>query len=115
MQLTCEDLTPIDAVTGEQLDEILSSDVFGKYTILSQSDSAFIQAASDWQPTDECRAFMKLNDSDPWILEYRDGDSDAHFRAAAYVTLAAVIRTFQSYLRGDQEWRTDFNWKPVTM
>lgn len=113
MQLTCEDLEPIDAVSGEQLDEILSSDVFEKYAILSQSESTFVQAASDWQPTDECRAFMKLNDSDPWILEDRDGDADSHFRAGGYVTLEAVIGAFKSYLRGDQKWRTDFTWKPV--
>jgi hypothetical protein len=113
MNLTCEDLEPIDGVNGEQLIEILSSEVFGKYAILAESESTFIQAASDWQPTDECRDFLKANDSDPWILEYRDGDADAHYRAAVYVTLDEVIDAFQSYLRGDEKWRTDFNWECV--
>ena len=113
MQLTCEDLDPIAAVTSEQLDEVLASDVFGKYAVLSESESVFIQAASDWQPTDECRSFMKLIDSDPWILEYHVGDADAHFRAETYVTLDTVIRAFKSYLDGTEAWRTDVGWKRV--
>ncbi len=113
MKLTCEDLSPIDDVSREQLDEILSSDAFGKFAILSQSDSDFVQAASDWQPTNECAAFLKANDSDPWIIEYRDGTTHTHYRADGYVTLGTVMRAFASYLAGENDWRTSIKWQPV--
>ncbi|MBS0260472.1 MAG: hypothetical protein JSS02_00840 [Planctomycetes bacterium] len=113
MTLTCEDHDPIDDVSEKQLDEILSSDVFGKFAILSNSDSAFIQAASDWQPTDECAAFLEANDSDPWLLERRDGSDDTHFRVQSYVTLDVVRAAFKAYLSGDTRWQTDFVWERV--
>lgn len=114
MQLTCEELDPIDAVRRDQLEEILSSDAFGKFAILSESESAFIQAGSDWQPTDECSEFLKTHDSDPWIIEFRDSETGAHHRAVGYVTLKDVIGAFTSYLDGGGSWRNDFEWKPVS-
>ena len=113
MNLTCEDLDPIDDVTTEQLGEILSTDVFGKFAVLSQSDSEFIQAACDWQPTSECSDFLKANESDPWILEYHEDDT--HYRVQSYVALHLVIRAFKAYLSGNPTWRTDFVWNPITI
>jgi hypothetical protein len=113
MNLTCEDLDPLDDVDPEQLEEILSSDAFDKFAILSQSESAFIQAASNWQPTDECAAFLNSNDSDPWIIEYRDGETGTHYRAEGNVTLGDVMRAFTSYLAGNSDWRTSLHWQPV--
>ncbi|EMB16244.1 hypothetical protein [Rhodopirellula europaea] len=111
MQLTTEELDPIDDVTQEALREILESDVFGKFAILAESETWFIQAASDWQPTDECKQFLKQNDSDPWILEYHDGDTDTHFRANGYKTLNDVLDAFTRYLIRDDSWRSNIDWQ----
>jgi hypothetical protein len=55
------------------LDEVLASDGFGKFAVLSASEEVFIQAANDWEPADAWRAFLAAHDSDPWVLEYREG------------------------------------------
>ncbi|MEI8379175.1 MAG: hypothetical protein WCJ09_03545 [Planctomycetota bacterium] len=111
MQLTTEELEPIDDVTEDALREVLESDAFGKFAILADSESSFMQAASDWQPTDECAQFLKQNDSDPWILEYRDGVTDTHFRANGYKTLNDVISAFTRYLVRDDSWRSNIDWQ----
>ena len=111
MQLETEDLEPIDDVTNESLRKILESDVFGKFAILADSEASFIQAASDWQPTDECAQFLKQNDSDPWILEYHDGPTDTHYRANGYKTLKDVIDAFTQYLVRDESWRSNIDWQ----
>ena len=115
MQLTTEELDPIDDVTEECLREVLNSDVFGKFAILSDSETSFIQAASDWQPTDECAQFLEQNDSDPWILEYHDGDTATHFRATGYKTLNDVIGAFTRYLVRDGSWRSNIDWQIVNV
>jgi len=115
MIFTCEELEPLDDISPEQLNEILSSDSFGKFAILSQSDSDYIQAACDWQPTQECSEFLEEHRSDPWIIEYRDGETSAHFRAEGYVTLDAVASAFASYLCGNEKGRSSFNWQPVVV
>ncbi|MBY0455811.1 MAG: hypothetical protein K2V38_00580 [Gemmataceae bacterium] len=108
MTLTTEELgdTPdVDAVT---LDEILQTDAFGAFAILSKTDGEFIQTGNDWQPSEECRDFLQRHDSDPWVLEYRE--SDQQFRAAGPLTLDQVRQAFRSYLVGDTGWRLGFQW-----
>jgi hypothetical protein len=90
------------------MDEALATDAFGKFAILSASDETFIQAACDWQPGEACRAFMDAHDSDPWVLEYREGGQQ--FRAAGHVTLDQVRHAFRSYLSSGPDWRTGFAW-----
>jgi hypothetical protein len=113
MQLTTEDLDPIGKVTQEVLREILESEVFGKLAILADSPTSYMQAACDWQPTDECAQFVKQYGSDPWILEYRDGQTDAHFRANGYRTLNGVIEAFSRHLARDATWRSNIDWQIV--
>src|SRR5688500_385676 len=108
MTLTTEDLGDMPEVDAATLDEVLASDGFGKFAVLSASEEAFIQAGNDWQPGEACRAFMGSQDSDPWVLEYRGGGR--LFRAAGPVTLEQVRRAFRSYLAGGPEWRTGFAW-----
>ena len=53
MTLTTEDLGDLADVDTAAMDEVLASDAFGKFAILSTSEEAFIQAGNDWQPDDE--------------------------------------------------------------
>jgi hypothetical protein len=108
MTLTTEDLGDIPDVDATAVDEVLRSDAFGKFAILLASNQEFIQAGNDWQPGEECRAFLQQHDSDPWLLEYRE--SGRQFRAAGHVTLQQVQQAFQAYLTGRLEWRLGFVW-----
>ena len=104
MELVWEELAPVDGVSREELNEILSSDCFGKFAILSRSESDYIQAGCDWQPTEECDAFLKAHESDPWVLEYHGATSGTPVRAAGHVTLSTVMLAFASYLAEGNEW-----------
>jgi hypothetical protein len=108
MTLTTEEMGDVPDVDAAAMDEVLVSDVFGKFAILSASDEAFIQAGNDWQPGPDCAAFLAAHESDPWVLEYREGGRQ--FRAAGHVTLDHVRSAFASYLAGGSEWRTGLEW-----
>jgi hypothetical protein len=108
MTLTTEDLGDVPNVSAAALDEVLASDAFGKFAVLSASDAEFIQAGNDWQPGAACRAFLEAHGSAPWVLEY--GEGGRLFRAVGPVTLEQVRRAFRSYLAGGSEWRTGFTW-----
>jgi hypothetical protein len=108
MTLSTEDLGDVPDVDAAALDEVLASDGFGKFAVLSASEEAFIQAGNDWQPGEACRAFMAAHDSDPWVLEYHEGGRQ--FRAVGQVTLEQVRQAFRSYLGGRLEWRARFAW-----
>jgi hypothetical protein len=110
MTLTTEELGDVPDVDAAGLDEVLEPDGFGKFAILSASE-AFIQAGNDWQPGAACETFMDAHDSDPWLLEYREGGRQ--FRAAGHVTLEQVRHAFQSYLVGGSEWRSGFAWSAL--
>jgi hypothetical protein len=115
MWLRTEELGDIPDVTAADIDEILPSDAFGKFLILSASEDTFIQAGSDWQPTPECAAFLRERKSDPWVLEYRDGTTGRQYAATRYVTLDEVRNAFVSYLAGDEAWRSMFSWKELEL
>jgi hypothetical protein len=108
MMLITEDMGEMPDVDAAAMDALLVSDGFGKFAVLSASDEAFIQARNDWQPDAACKAFMQTHDSDPWVLEYREGERQ--FRAAGNVTLGQVRQAFRSYLAGGAEWRSGFAW-----
>lgn len=108
MILTTEDMGDFPDVDATTLDDVLTSDAFGKFAILSTSADNYIQAGNDWQPGPECKEFMYAHDSDPWVLEYREGTRQ--FRAASQVTLHQVHHAFRSYLDGQREWQAEFEW-----
>ncbi|MBN9524192.1 hypothetical protein J0H58_37725 [bacterium] len=113
MTLTTEDMGDLSDVDPAAMDELLASDGFGKFAVLSVSDEAFLQAGNNWQPTPECEAFMAEHGSDPWVLEYRaDGQQ---FRAAGPVTLDQVRKAFLSYLTAGPEWRTGVRWAALDL
>ncbi len=97
MTLTTENLCDVIGVELAVLDELLASDAFGKFAVLSASDQEFIQA----------------HGSDPWVLEYHEHGQ--RFRVEDQVTLEQVRQAFRSYLTGGSEWRTAFNWNEMTL
>jgi hypothetical protein len=113
MVLTTEEFGDFPDVGAADLNEILADDCFGKFVVLSASDSDFIQAACDWSPSEKCAAFMQLHDSDPWVLEYRDGSTNRQYRAAGNVTLHQVRQSFARYLSNDPNWRAAFTWQQL--
>lgn len=85
-------------VTEEELINAFEDDVGrGDFIILSQSEEVYIQAAGEGD--------------DPYVMEYREGDSDHHFQCTQKLPKANVQSAFMKYLRGDDSWKTDFEWK----
>jgi hypothetical protein len=113
MTLTTEGGGDIPGVDASTLDEVLRSDTFGKFVVLVASDDEFIQAGNDWKPSEECQAFLRDHESDPWLLEYRE--SGRLFRAAGHVTLQQVRSAFLAYLSGASAWRSAFAWAELQL
>jgi hypothetical protein len=110
MWLTTEETGDTPEVTAADIDRILTGDGFGKFAVLSASESSFIQAGNDWQPGEECQAFLRGHGSDPWLLECRDGASGRQYRVTGHVTLDQVRLAFLSYLSGTRAWQELFDW-----
>jgi hypothetical protein len=115
MMLITEDMGETPGVTVADIDRILSTDSFGKFAVLSASESAFIQAGNDWQPTPECEPFLKKTKSDPWLLEYRDAESGKQYRAKGQLTLDQVRMAFLSYLAGTKDWHQLRAWEELKL
>ena len=98
-------------VDAETLDEVLRSDGFGQFAVLSSTDEEFLQAGNNWQAGEACQRFLEANDSDPWVLEYREAGTQ--FQADGDVTLDQVRMAFRSYLAGEGQWRTSFVWSEI--
>jgi hypothetical protein len=113
MWLTTEELGDVDPITPEHLAEIIDTDAFGKFLVLSASESEFIQAGNDWSPSEECAAYLAQHESDPWTLEYRDGTTGVLFASRHHVTLEQVKATLLSYLGGGTEWHANFEWEEI--
>lgn len=113
LRFATEELGEIVNPTPGDIEEILNSDAFGKFAILSRSDMAFIQAASMWEPGDESRSFLEKHDSDPFRLEYRDGVSGQHWQSTNSVTLGQVKQAFLTYQTGNDSWIDGFTWSQV--
>jgi hypothetical protein len=111
MLLSAEEIDDVPNVDAAKLDEVLGSDAFGKFAILNKSDGEFIQAACDWRPDEETKAFLATTGSDPWVLEYRE--NGRQHGVEGHVTLEQVLQAFQSYLAGGSEWRTAFAWRAL--
>jgi hypothetical protein len=113
MMLTTEDLGEYPDISSGTLDEVLSSDGFGKFAVLVESEKRFIQVGNDWQPNEATSEFLRLHESDPWVLEYREDGQQ--FRAVGQVTLEQVRQAFQSFLSGGADWRSAFTWNALEL
>jgi hypothetical protein len=51
------------------------------------------------------------NDDGSLDLEYREGGLSRHYFTPFPQAREAVLEAFLSYLRGDNQWRTAFEWK----
>ena len=85
-------------VTEEELASAFQDDLGrGEFIILSQSDQVYIQASGE--------------SDGPYMMEYREGDADHHFQCIRDVSKENVQSVFMKYLKGDDSWETDVEWK----
>jgi hypothetical protein len=103
VRIEFEAAPPVDDPTLEQVEQGLRALRFpgDTFAILELRPSTYIQAATD--------------DEGSFVVEYRDGSSDDHFRAARAMRLEDVIAAFQSYLRQDDQWRSRFEWEKLDL
>jgi hypothetical protein len=72
----------------------------GSTVILQRDDARFMQTA--WEPRE---GFI--------VLEYNDGSADLHFQCLSGLEKERVIRAFLRYLDGYDDYKRDFDWKPL--
>jgi hypothetical protein len=99
MRIEFESAPPVDAPTLEDVDRSLRALTFpdNSFAILAAGPQVYIQAAMD--------------DDGAFVVEYRDGSADGHYRTSAEVAIDDVVGAFQSYLRQDGVWRSRFEWQ----
>jgi hypothetical protein len=50
-----------------------------------------------------------------FVVEYREGGPDLHYRAAGRAPREAVVNAFLDYLASGNRWRTAFEWRRTDM
>jgi hypothetical protein len=103
MRIEFESASPVDDPTLEDVDRSLRALTFpdNSFAILAAGPQVYIQTTMD--------------DDGSFIVEYRDGSADDHYRASAEVAIDDVVRAFHSYLRQDDAWRSRFDWQKVNV
>lgn len=115
MILIGEDLPEIHQVTQRHLEAVFdeSETDFGKFVVLMENDSKFIQAACVWEPTEECSQFLQKNASDPYRLEYKEESTGEIFAADRWLPLSEIREAFIEYLRGTENWKQNKVWHKI--
>jgi hypothetical protein len=93
--------SPVEVRSAIELEAALSTlgNEWNEYASLGPSIGTFVQA---------------VRTGSGFLVEYRDGAPDRHFRARREgFTRAEVIALFASYLAGDDAWRTSSEWEPA--
>lgn len=50
-----------------------------------------------------------------FIVEYRSGGMNSHYRCEERISLEEALDTLERYAERDRRWRTDLNWKEVDL
>jgi hypothetical protein len=69
----------------------------GEFIILQKDKGNFIQAAGEYDS--------------PYILEYREGDKDHHYKCLEKLDKKQVQAIFVKYLKEDKSWKTMVKWE----
>jgi len=104
MELKVEGNDPVRNPDETELRDALSDldDEGQRFAILSVDEQTYIQTTG-------------MPDSG-YILEYRDGSPDEHFRTTREdLPMSRVEEVFLSYARGDEDWRTSLDWEKQEM
>jgi hypothetical protein len=96
---TADRISSADATEEELLNAFANDADRGEFIILSQSDQVYIQASGE--------------SDGPYVMEYREGDADHHFQCTQDLSKETVQATFMKYLRGDNSWKTNVDWKQL--
>lgn len=102
MKLETETGGTIKNPSSAQIEDALRklADSGGGFAILSQDEMTYLQAAG--------------NREDGFVVEYQDGDVDAHYAATqASAPLGDVEKAFRLYAMGDAGWKTMFEWQAI--
>jgi hypothetical protein len=103
VRLEVEGAAPIDNPTPEQVEQglrWLESAARG-YAILEQRASDYLQTAP--------------NGNGAYMLEYREGSPDKHFRVSRSLPLEDVAGAFVAYLSQDAGWRSRYEWEKIDL
>jgi hypothetical protein len=100
MELEMEDGTVLEAPSAQAIAQALEK-LDGKrnsFAILARDEMTYIQTSGSVK--------------DGFDLEYQEGSTDRHFRAAGQgLTLQDVVGAFQDYAAGGLGWRSAVQWE----
>lgn len=101
MELTLESGKVISSATEADIRRSIEREEF---SILAVDRDTYMQCAKQSEPPYQ------------YILEYQDGSLDHHYEAVdGPITLDQVLAAFIKYLRQDESWRDDFQWKKLDL
>jgi hypothetical protein len=124
VEFTSENMPAIESVSEADVERVFENASIGKYAQLWASDEHYIQTSrmgtpSDCVPRDHPEVkrhfdFIRRTGTEPWFLECVDSAGVRECPLEVYFTLEQVKQAFTAFLRGDQSWRRDYSWVPVT-
>ena len=92
------------------LNRIFEKEGWDRFAILEDKEQFYVQVAF--------LAKEGGKENEGFILEYRDGSKDEHYRclrvSSGSAGLMEVTRVFNEYLHHKDEWRTSFEWERDT-
>lgn len=100
----------LEAGTGPPIDDPTAQDIADGLAELDEERGGFVVLSRDPQ------TYLQASGtpSDGFVLEYRDGDPDAHFRSrAADLSLSKTQQAFQAYADGREGWDDGIDWESV--
>lgn len=74
----------------------------GENILLSQGEETYMQA-------------MREEETDLFVLEYREGSEERHFACTRSLSVEEVETAFLKYLTGETSWKTDVEWEKVDL
>lgn len=103
MRFEREGAEAIDGPTAQQVEQGLRALQLpdSSYAILGLQELTYLQTAVD------------VDTDGTFTLEFQDGSLDEHYRASRPLELEDVVGAFVSYLRGDGDWRSRYQWEKI--
>jgi len=100
MKLECASfISSKNATEQEIINAFLDDTGRGEFITLYKDDQIYMLAFGEFD--------------DLYILHYREGDKDNHFKCINELNKSEVEKAFLKYLKGDDTWKTDYQWEKM--
>ena len=101
-------------VGGKRVKSPAKIDIKNAVRNLKNKDEPFVILGKGATELSYIQAY-RTDEAGLWFLEYQDGHLDEHYRSLDFFASEAIIRIFQQYLDGNEEWRTAQKWERMDL